>query len=155
MKIAGFLGAVLEQGDDGFDVTRQIWNGDIQRRPAVIACCTGAADVLAALRFARDRELPVAIRGGGHAVAGHAMCDGGLVIDLSRMTGVRVDPQAGMVRAQGGCLWRHVDHETQALGLAVTGGIVTHTGIGGLTLGGGIGHLMRALRAHHRQPRVV
>ena len=143
MEIAGFLGAVLEAGDEGFDTARQIWNGDIQRQPAVIARCTGTADVLAAVRFARERELPIAIRGGGHAVAGHAMCDGGLVIDLSSMTGVRVDPIAGTVRAQGGCLWRHVDHETQAFGLAVTGGIVTHTGIGGLTLGGGIGHLMR------------
>lgn len=143
MEIAGFLGEVLEAGDEGFESARQIWNGDIQRRPAVIARCTGTADVLAAVRFARERELPVAVRGGGHAVAGHAVCDGGLVIDLSTMTGVRVDPLAGTVRAQGGCLWRHVDHECQAFGLAVTGGIVTHTGIGGLTLGGGIGHLVR------------
>lgn len=143
MEMSGFLGAVLDAGDEGFEVARQIWNGDIQRRPAVIARCTGTADVLAAVRFARERELPVAIRGGGHAVAGHAVCDGGLVIDLSPMTGVRVDPLAGTVRAQGGCLWRHVDHECQAFGLALTGGIVTHTGVGGLTLGGGIGHLMR------------
>jgi FAD/FMN-containing dehydrogenase len=143
MEIAGFLGAVLQAGDEGFETARQIWNGDIQRQPAVIARCTGTADVLAAVRFARERELPIAIRGGGHAVAGHAMCDGGLVIDLSAMSGVRVDPLAGTVRAQGGCLWRHVDHESQTFGLAVTGGIVTHTGIGGLTLGGGIGHLMR------------
>ncbi len=143
MEIPGFLGAVLEPGDDGFETARQIWNGDIQRRPAVIARCTGTADVLAAVRIARGRELPVAIRGGSHAVAGHAVCDGGLVIDLSAMTGVRVGALARTVRAQGGCLWRHVDHESQAFGLAVTGGIVTHTGIGGLTLGGGIGHLMR------------
>lgn len=143
MEIAGFSGVVLEAGDEGFEIARQIWNADIQRRPAVITRCTGTADVLAAVRFARERELPVAVRGGGHAVAGHAVCDGGLVIDLSTMTGVRVDPLAGTVRAQGGCLWHHVDHESQAFGLAVTGGIVTHTGIGGLTLGGGIGHLMR------------
>jgi FAD/FMN-containing dehydrogenase len=143
MEIAEFSGAVFEPGDDGFETARQIWNGEIQRRPAVIARCTGTADVLAAVRFARERELPIAIRGGGHAVAGHAVCDGGLVVDLSAMTGVRVDPLAGTVQAQGGCLWRHVDHESQAFGLAVTGGIVTHTGIGGLTLGGGIGHLMR------------
>jgi FAD/FMN-containing dehydrogenase len=143
MEIDGFLGAVLEPGDADYESARQIWNGDIQRRPAVIARCTGAADVLAAVRFGRERGLPVAVRGGGHAVAGHALCEGGLVIDLSSMTGVRVDPLAGTVRAQGGCLWRHVDHESQAFGLAVTGGIVTHTGIGGLTLGGGIGHLMR------------
>jgi FAD/FMN-containing dehydrogenase len=143
MEIAGFGGLVLEAGDEGFDTARQIWNGEIQRRPAIIARCTGTGDVLAAVRFAREREMPIAIRGGGHAVAGHAVCDGGLVIDLSSMTGVRVDPIVGTVRAEGGCLWRHVDHETQAFGLAVTGGIVTHTGIGGLTLGGGIGHLMR------------
>jgi FAD/FMN-containing dehydrogenase len=143
MEIPGFLGAVLEPGTEGFETARQVWNGDIQRRPAVIARCTGAADVLAAVRFARERDLLMAIRGGSHAVAGHAVCDGGLVIDLADMTGVRVDALASTVRAQGGCLWRHVDHESQALGLAVTGGIVTHTGIGGLTLGGGIGHLMR------------
>ncbi len=143
MEIEGFLGEVLEPGDEGYERAREIWNGDIQRRPARIARCMGAADVLAAMRFARERELPVAIRGGGHAVAGHALCEGGLVIDLSAMTGVRLDPLARTARAQGGCLWRHVDHEAQAFGLAVTGGIVTHTGIGGLTLGGGIGHLMR------------
>jgi FAD/FMN-containing dehydrogenase len=143
MEIDGFLGAVHEPGDDSYEAARQIWNGNIQHRPAVIARCTGTADVIAAMRFAREKELPVAVRGGGHAVAGHALCHDGLVIDLSPMTGVRVDPMAGTVRAQGGSLWRHVDHETQAFGLAVTGGIVTHTGIGGLTLGGGIGHLMR------------
>jgi FAD/FMN-containing dehydrogenase len=143
MEIAGFSGTALEAGDDGYATARQIWNGDIQRRPAVIARCTGTADVLAAVRWGAERELPIAIRGGGHAVAGHAVCDGGLMVDLSGMTGVRVDPLARTVRAQGGCLWRHVDHESQAFGLAVTGGIVTHTGIGGLTLGGGIGHLMR------------
>jgi FAD/FMN-containing dehydrogenase len=143
MEINGFLGRVVEPDDDSYGEARKIWNGEIQRRPAVIASCTGAADVLAAVRFARDRALPVAVRGGGHAVAGHALCEGGLVIDLSPMTGVRVDPLAGTARVQGGCLWRHLDHEAQGFGLAVTGGIVTHTGIGGLTLGGGIGHLMR------------
>jgi FAD/FMN-containing dehydrogenase len=143
MEIAGFMGSVLVPGDERFESARQIWNGDIQRQPVVIARCTGTADVLAAVRFARERELPIAIRGGAHAVAGHAVCDDGMMIDLSTMTGVRVDPLAGTIQAQGGCLWRHVDHESQAFGLAVTGGIVTHTGIGGLTLGGGIGHLMR------------
>jgi FAD/FMN-containing dehydrogenase len=143
MEIPGFAGSVLQAGDKGYNGARQLWNGDVQRHPTAIARCTGTADVVAAVRFARDRELPIAIRGGGHAVAGHAMCDDGLVVDLSRMNGVRVDPTRATARAQGGCLWRHVDHETQAFGLAVTGGIVTHTGIGGLTLGGGIGHLMR------------
>jgi FAD binding domain/Berberine and berberine like len=145
MEINGFLGRVLEPDDDDYEDARKIWNGDIQRRPAMIASCTGPADVLAAVRFARERALPVAVRGGGHAVAGHALCEGGLIIDLSPMTGVRVDPLAATARAQGGCLWRHVDHEAQAFGLGVTGGIVTHTGIGGLTLGGGIGHLMRCM----------
>jgi FAD/FMN-containing dehydrogenase len=143
MEITGFLGEVFEPRDEGYETARQIWNGEIQRRPAVIARCTGSADVMAAVRFAREQELPIAVRGGGHAVAGHAVCDDGLVVDLSGMVGVRVDPMARTARAQGGCLWRHVDHESQAFGLALTGGIVTHTGIGGLTLGGGIGHLMR------------
>jgi len=143
MEIKGFGGAVLEPADEGYEAARQVWNGDITRRPAVIARCTGVADVMAAVRFGRDRDLAVAVRGGGHAVAGHALCEGGIVVDLSAMTGTWVDPGAARVRAQGGCLWRHVDHDTQAFGLAVTGGIVTHTGIGGLTLGGGIGHLMR------------
>ena len=92
MEIAGFLGAVLEPGDERFETARQIWNGDIQRRPAVIARCTGTADVLAAVRFARERELPIAIRGGGHAVAGHAVCDGGLMIDLSASATSRTVP---------------------------------------------------------------
>ena len=143
MDIEGFRGELLREGDDGYEAARRIWNGDIRRRPALIARCTGTADVRAAVRLARERELTVAVRGGGHAVAGHALCDGGLVIDLSPMTAVRVDPRSRTARAQGGCLWSHVDHESQAFGLAVTGGIVSHTGIGGLTLGGGIGHLMR------------
>jgi FAD/FMN-containing dehydrogenase len=140
-----FAGPLLHPSDERYEEVRSIWNGAIQRRPALIASCTGAADVLAALRFARDRGLEISVRGGGHAVAGHALCDGGVVIDLSPMTSVRVDPEARTARAGGGALWSHVDRETQAFGLAVTGGIVTHTGIGGLTLGGGIGHLMRKL----------
>ncbi len=138
-----FGGRLLRPEDSGYEDVRPIWNGAITRRPALIASCTGAADVIAALRFARERGLPVSVRGGGHAVAGHSLCDGGVVVDLSPMTAVRVDPGGRRARAEGGALWRHVDHETQAFGLAVTGGIVTHTGIGGLTLGGGIGHLMR------------
>src|SRR6186997_2231275 len=140
-----FAGRLLRTFDERYEEVRSIWNGAIRRRPALIASCTGAADVLAALRFARDRELEISVRGGGHAVAGHALCDGGVVIDLSPMTSVRVDPESRKARAGGGALWSHVDRETQAFGLAVTGGIVTHTGIGGLTLGGGIGHLMRKL----------
>src|SRR5215208_3860816 len=140
-----FAGLLLRPSDERYEEVRSIWNGAIRRRPALVASCTGAADVLAALRFARDRGMEISVRGGGHAVAGHALCDGGVLIDLSPMTSVRVDPESRSARAGGGALWSHVDRETQALGLAVTGGIVTHTGIGGLTLGGGIGHLMRKL----------
>src|SRR5215213_4507364 len=140
-----FAGPMLRPFDERYEEVRAIGNGVIRRRPALIASCTGAADVLAVLRFARDRGLEISVRGGGHAVAGHSLCDGGVLIDLSQMTSVRVDPESRKARAGGGALWSHVDRETQAFGLAVTGGIVTHTGIGGLTLGGGIGHLMRKL----------
>jgi FAD/FMN-containing dehydrogenase len=136
-------GQVLTPGDPGYEDARRVWNGDVDRRPRAVVRCAGMADALEAVRFARERDLPAAVRGGGHAVAGHGVCDDGLVIDLSAMTAVRVDPAARTARAQGGCLYRHLDHATQAAGLAVTGGIVSHTGIGGLTLGGGIGWLMR------------
>jgi FAD/FMN-containing dehydrogenase len=137
-------GRVVTPADAGYEQARAIWNGQVTRRPAIVARCTGTADVIEAVRFARERDLPASVRGGGHAVAGHALCDDGLVIDLSPMTAVRVDPVARTAHAQGGCLGAHLDREAQAVGLAVTGGIVSHTGIGGLTLGGGIGHLMRA-----------
>jgi FAD/FMN-containing dehydrogenase len=127
----------------GYDEVRKIWNGQITRRPGLIARCSGTADVMAAVHFAREHDLLVSIRGGGHAVAGHALCDGGLMIDLAPMNGVRVDPFRRTARVQGGCLWSDVDHETQRFGLALTGGVVSHTGVAGLTLGGGIGHLMR------------
>jgi hypothetical protein len=140
---ASFSGELIQPQDAGFDATRQIWNGHVRRRPALIARCRGVADVMAAVRFCRDHDLPASVRGGGHAVAGHAMCEGGVVIDLSAMTGSRVDPLARTIQLQGGCLNAHLDRESQALGLAATGGIVSHTGIGGLTLGGGLGHLMR------------
>lgn len=140
---ANFLGALIRPSDSGYDQARQIWNGHIQRRPALIARCQGVADVIAAVRFCRERDLPVSVRGGGHAVAGHAICDGGVVIDLSGLTGTRVDPVERTIDLGGGCLNEHLDRESQAVGLAATGGIVSHTGIGGLTLGGGIGHLMR------------
>ena len=140
---ASFQGPLIEPGDPTYDSVRQIWNGHIQRKPALIARCSGVADVIAAVRFGREHGLRASVRGGGHAVAGHALCDDGLVIDLSLMTGSRVDPLARTIQAQGGCLNSHLDRESQAFGLAATGGIVSHTGIGGLTLGGGIGHLMR------------
>ncbi|MFE2427910.1 FAD-binding oxidoreductase [Streptomyces sp. NPDC059373] len=142
-EISGFAGPVLTPGDEGYDEARRIWNGAIDRRPGLIARCTGAADVLAAIRFARERGLLVAIRGGGHNVAGTALCDAGLVLDLSLMRAVHVDPTRRVAQAQPGALWGDFDHETLAFQLATTGGIVTHTGIAGLTLGGGIGWLMR------------
>jgi FAD/FMN-containing dehydrogenase len=140
---AGFGGAVLEPGHAGYEDARRIWNGAIDRRPACIARCAGVADVLAAVRFARERDLRVAVRGGGHGVGGHAVCDGGLVIDLSAMTGISVDPLARRAAAQGGVLWGELDAATERFGLATVGGIVTHTGVAGLTLGGGLGWLMR------------
>jgi len=140
---AACRGPVLLPTDQGYDAARAIWNGAIDRRPACIARCTGVADVVAAVRFARERELVVAVRSGGHGVGGHALCDDGLVIDLSPMKGIRVDPTARTARAEAGVLWGELDREAQLYGLATVGGIVTHTGIAGLTLGGGIGWLMR------------
>jgi FAD/FMN-containing dehydrogenase len=140
---AGVRGTVILPADPGYDTARRIWNGAIDRRPACIARCTGVADVVAAVGFARERDLPVAVRAGGHGVGGHALCDGGVVIDLSPMKGIRVDPVARTARAEAGVLWGELDRETQLHGLATVGGIVTHTGIAGLTLGGGIGWLMR------------
>jgi FAD/FMN-containing dehydrogenase len=138
-----FGGELLRPGDPAYDAARRIWNGAIDRRPACVARCHGVADVVAAVRFARERDIEVAVRSGGHGVAGHASCDGGLVIDLSAMKGIRVDPVARTARAQPGVLWGELDRETQLFGLATVGGVVTHTGIAGLTLGGGIGWLMR------------
>jgi FAD/FMN-containing dehydrogenase len=139
----GVRGPVIAPTDPGYDAARAIWNGAIDRRPACIARCTGVADVVAAVGFARERELLVAVRSGGHGVGGHALCEDGLVIDLSPMKGIRVDPVARTARAEAGVLWGELDRETQLHGLATVGGIVTHTGIAGLTLGGGIGWLMR------------
>jgi FAD/FMN-containing dehydrogenase len=136
-------GRLITPDHADYDTARAVWNGAIDRRPRVIARCIGTADVMAAVRFARDRDLAIAIRGGGHNVAGTAVCDDGIVIDLSAMRGVRVDPEGHRAWVQGGALWGDVDHETQAHGLATTGGIVSHTGVAGLTLGGGVGWLMR------------
>jgi FAD/FMN-containing dehydrogenase len=138
-----FPGELLLPASPGYDAARRIWNGSIDRRPACIARCTGVADVVAAVRFAGERDLVVAVRSGGHGVGGQALCDDGLVIDLSPMKGIQVDPAARTARAQAGVLWGELDRETQLHGLATVGGIVTHTGIAGLTLGGGIGWLMR------------
>ena len=134
-------GVVLCPGQNGYDAVRTIPNAMIDRRPAVIVRCTGAADVLACVRFAREHDLLVAVRGGGHSVAGKSVCDGGLMIDLSTMKGARVDPYRRTVRAEPGLTLGEFDRETQAFGLATTLGVVSKTGIAGLTLGGGWGHL--------------
>jgi hypothetical protein len=139
----GFRGELLGPEDPGYDDARGVWNGSIDRFPALIARCAGVADVIAAVKFAKDNGLLVAVRGGGHSYPGYSVCDGGLVIDLSLMKGIRVDPEACTVRAQAGVLLGELDRETQAFGLAVPSGIVTHTGLSGLALGGGINWLMR------------
>ncbi len=136
-------GAVLIPGDPGYDAARVIWNGMIDRRPAVIARCTAAADVVAAIAFAREHDLLISVRGGGHSLPGHSVNDGGIMIDLAPMKRVEVDAPQRTARAQPGLLWGELDGATHTHGLAVTGGQISHTGIAGLTLGGGIGWLMR------------
>ncbi|AZH25156.1 FAD-binding oxidoreductase [Haloplanus aerogenes] len=141
-------GELLQPGDAGYDEARTVWNAMIDEEPSLVARCTGAADVCIAVSFAQDRDLRLAVKGGGHNVAGNALCDG-LVIDLSPMDGVRVDPEARIARVGAGATWGDVDHETQAFGLATTGGIVTTTGVAGLTLGGGLGYLARKFGLAH------
>jgi len=138
-----FRGALITPDDDGYRGAAAVWNGSIRRRPALVARCTGTADVVTALEFARRHDLVTAVRGGGHNIAGNATCDGGLVIDLSGLRTVRVDPARRRAYVDPGCVWGDVDHETQAFGLAVPGGIVSTTGVAGFTLGGGFGHLTR------------
>ncbi|HVS03770.1 MAG TPA: FAD-binding oxidoreductase [Thermoanaerobaculia bacterium] len=136
-------GPVIAPGDPVYDEARSVWNARIDRRPGAIARCTGAADVMAAVRLARDHDILLAVRGGGHSYAGLGSCDDGLVLDLSPMDGVRVDPRAKTARVGAGARWGAVDHETQAFGLATTGGTVSTVGVAGYTLGGGSGHLSR------------
>jgi FAD/FMN-containing dehydrogenase len=136
-------GPVLTPDAPGYDEARSIWNGLIDRRPALIVQCSGAADVVDAVNFAREQGLVLSIKAGGHNVAGNAVNDGGIVIDLSQMRGVTVDPSARTVRVQGGATWGDLDRETQLFGLAVPGGVVSTTGVAGLTLHGGVGHLRR------------
>lgn len=140
---AALRGEVIVPSDDGYEEARRIWNGMIDKHPAIIARCTGAADVMAAVNFARERGVPLSVRGGGHNVAGKALCDDGLVIDLSPMHSVHVDPAARVVRAQGGATLGDIDHETQPFGLAVPLGVVSRTGVAGLCLHGGMGWLTR------------
>ncbi len=139
----GVRGQVLTADDDGYNAARQVWNAMIDRHPALIVRCAGVADVIAAVNFARDHDLVLAVRGGGHNVTGNAVCDAGLMLDLSSMKGVRVDPVARTVWAEAGVTWAELDYETQAFGLAAVGGAVSTTGIAGLTLGGGFGWLSR------------
>lgn len=135
-------GQLLTAENAGYDAARTLWNGMIDTKPALIVRCASTADVIAAVTFAQDYAARVAIKGGGHNVAGLALCEGGVVIDLSQLRGIRVDPHARTVRAEGGVLWADLDRETLAFGLATTGGMVSSTGIAGLTLGGGIGWQM-------------
>src|SRR5215813_8863515 len=136
-------GEVLLPGQDSYDGARRVWNGAIDKRPGLIVRCFHAGDVSETIRFARERDLLVSVRGGGQNVAGKALCDGGLMIDLSGLKGVLVDPGQRMARVQGGALLGDLDAVTQKFGLATTAGVVTHTGVGGLTLGGGVGRLAR------------
>jgi FAD binding domain/Berberine and berberine like len=140
---AHFRGSLLQPGEAGYDEARKVWNGMIDRRPALIARCAGASDVIQCVHFAQENGVLVAVRGGGHNVSGNAVCDGGLMIDLSRMKGLRVEPAHRTARAEAGLTWGEFDRETQALGLATTGGQISTTGVAGLTLGGGWGHLAR------------
>jgi FAD binding domain/Berberine and berberine like len=139
----GLRGQLIAHGDAGYDEARKVYNGMIDKRPRLIAKCTDVGDVIAAVNFGRDNNLPVSVRGGGHNAAGSGVCDDGLVIDLSPMRWVHVDPQKKTIRAGGGALWGDVDHAGHPFGLAVPAGFISTTGVGGLTLGGGIGHLTR------------
>ena len=140
---ASLRGELIRPGNQGYDEARKVYNGMIDRRPSLIVRCAGLADVINSVNFARTQNLLVSIRGGGHNVTGNAVADKGLMIDLSRMNSIRVDPVRRTARAEGGATWGDFDHETQAFGLATTGGVFPTTGIAGLTLGGGLGYLNR------------
>ena len=140
---ASLRGELIQPGDASYEEARKVYNGMIDRRPALIVRCADVADVIAAVNFARECNLLVSIRSGGHNAGGLGVCDDGLVIDLSRIRYTHVDPVARTVRVGGGCTWGDVDHATHAFGLAVPSGIISTTGVGGLTLGGGIGYLTR------------
>src|ERR687897_3726898 len=138
---ANLRGELIRPEDQGYDSTRAVFNGMIDKRPAMIVRCAGTSDVIQGINFALTHNLPLSVRGGGHSIAGKAACDGGVMLDLSRMKGIRVDPVRRTAEAQPGLTLGEFDHETQAFGLATTLGIVSLTGIAGLTLGGGLGWL--------------
>lgn len=140
---ANLQGQIILPENQGYEKARQVYNALIDRRPLLIIRCAGVADVISTVNFARKYELPVSIRGGGHSLAGFAVCNDGIVIDLSNLKSIRVDPQRSTARVGGGCTWGELDDATHAFGLATPGGIISTTGIGGLTLGGGIGYLTR------------
>ncbi len=141
---AGLRGELIRPGDENYDEARKVYNAMHERRPTLIVRAAGVADAIAAVRFAGEHDLLLAVRGGGHSIPGFGTCDDGLVLDLGRMRGMRVDPERRTVRAEGGCTWADLNHATNAFGLATTGGIVSTTGIAGLTLGGGLGYLARS-----------
>jgi FAD/FMN-containing dehydrogenase len=144
-ELRGLLrGTLLAPSDGGYDTARRVYNGMIDRHPGAIARCEDVADVMAAVRFAQSHDLLLSIRGGGHNAGGLGVCDDGLVIDLGNLRGIRVDPEARTVRVEGGCVWSQVDHATHAFGMATPSGFIGSTGVAGLTLGGGSGHLTRA-----------
>jgi FAD/FMN-containing dehydrogenase len=134
-------GGLIRPGDDGYDAARAVFNGMVNKRPAMIVRCAGTSDVIQGVNFARTHDLPLSIRGGGHSIAGKAVCDGGMMLDLSSMKGIKVDPVRRTAEAQPGLTLGEFDHETQAFELATTLGVVSLTGIAGLTLGGGLGWL--------------
>ena len=138
-----FAGEIIQPSDPGYEEARKVWNESIQRHPALVVRPTGTSDVIAAVAYAREQNLELALRGGSHSIAGFSTTDGGMVIDLSRMKGIRIDPQKRRAYVQGGVLWKELDKETQEFGLAVTGGLISSTGVAGFTLGGGIGWLQR------------
>src|SRR5690242_15117828 len=140
---AQFRGELIDPADARYDSARKVYNAMIDRKPSLIAQCDDVADVMTAVRFAREQGARVSIRGGGHNACGLGVCDDGIVIDLCRLDYVHVDPETQQVRVGGGCKWSDVDHATHAFGLAVPSGMIASTGVGGLTLGGGLGYLTR------------
>ena len=140
---SSFRGELIQPTDAAYDSARKVYNAMIDKRPTLIARCLDVADVVAAVKFGRENQMLTAIRGGGHNGGGLGICDNGVVIDLSRMKGIHVDPSARTVRVDGGCVWAEVDQATHAFGMATPSGTIGSTGVAGLTLGGGIGHLTR------------